>query len=83
MTTYARRQWGPLIHVLTAEQQRHGMTEETWRLGPFDLTRHYVTEDKRYGDWTFSATFGWRRWRGPWLHFAFGTGAQNWDEDEL
>lgn len=82
--TYRVRSWGPLHHRWwdTQPRQRSGMVEETWKLGPFQLTRHYVREDKRYGDWHFGVLLAWRDWLGPWFTLGFGNGAQDWDRDD-
>ena len=81
---YRVRSWGLLHHLWwdTQPTQKSGMVEETWCLGPFDLTRHYVRDDKKYGSWTFSLMLALRRWRGPFLTIGFGSGAQDWDRDE-
>lgn len=82
-STYVETKRGPLKHVWwdTQPLQHGGMIEETWKLGPFSLERHYVREDKSYGSWLFSFMLALRRWRGPWFQIAFGTGAQDWDEE--
>lgn len=82
--SYRVRSFGPLHHQWwdTQPHQKSGMVEETWKLGPFELVRHYVRENKSYGDWSLSFALAWRRWRGPWLSIGVGSGAQDWDADD-
>ncbi len=82
--TYRVRSLGPLHHQWWDEQpqQSHGMVEEIWKLGPIELVRHYVRDDKRSGSWALQMMLAWRGWRGPWFTLAFGSGAQDWDKDD-
>lgn len=83
--TYRVRSFAGVLHhqyVDTNPSQKHGMIEETWRLGPFEYFHTYVRDDRKYGSRMLSLSLALRRWKGPWLNISFGGGCQDWDRDE-